>query len=105
MNIKQFKEFEQEFVFQGILEERALLKKVKNHTFLNYVVSTCDTIEKRLTNSSRNKHDKNGIIFFSYVLYLCNFTSGMNNNFDKILQWLNKDINTYVNEITIKEIL
>lgn len=105
MDIKQFKEFKRDFVFKGILEEKALLIKVKNSTFLDYVTNTCNTIENRLLNSKRTKHDKNGIIFFSYVMYLCEFTSGMHDNFDKILKWINKDVNTYVNDITLAEIL
>lgn len=105
MNIKQFKEFEKEFIFKGIIEERNLLQRVRMNTCLSSVVYTCELVEKSLMDSSRKKVRKNGVIFFSYILYVCEFTSGIYNNFDKILQWLNKDINTYVNELTIKEAL
>lgn len=105
MNIKQFKEFEKDFVFKGIVEDRELLKTVRNHTFLSSVVYTCELVEASLMDSNRKKVHKNGVIFFSYILYVCEFTSGMYDNFDKILQWLNKDIKAYVNEVTIKEAL
>lgn len=105
MKIKQYKEFKKEFVFPGILEEKALLEKVKDNTFLVAVSATCKGNISRLTNSNRPKSDKDTTILLSYILYVCNFTSGLYENFDTICQWLVNDEYTYVDEVTIKETL
>ena len=111
MALIQFKQFEKDYQFEGIMKEYAFLERVRDNTFLPYVTRTCKLIEERLTDAKRTKHDKNGIIFFSYIAYLCNFTSGIMENFDTILMYMNKNVDgkcnvyRFIDEDELKRIL